>query len=97
MNASGFTSQGGRGECCATPRRRLDCGRVRRLLRPSREGTAAEAPEEARGEEAQDVLLAHRRLLREPQRFLAWLPVYDADDEELLDLVRDSDAAGGQT
>lgn len=29
-------------------------------------------------------LEAHLQLLREPQSCLAWLPVYDADDEELL-------------
>ena len=30
------------------------------------------------------VARAHRRLLREPQHFMGWLPVYDMDDNELL-------------
>ena len=31
------------------------------------------------------VIEAHLRLLREPQSCLAWLPVYDSEDTELLE------------
>jgi hypothetical protein len=45
-----------------------------------------EAPDAPRDAPLVDVntLRSHRQLLREPQRLLGWLPVYDEEDEELL-------------
>ena len=45
----------------------------------------AEAEAEVQTAPSLETLQAHRDLLRAPQHFLAWLPLYDSEDTPLLE------------